>query len=111
MRIAFLFFGDNMADVESLITEELKDEVYRVIEIALEEKLKELEDRIKKLEMLKAELIEAQNEMKKEMEEIKRLTISDKKTSSEKLAEIEKLVMEISGKVDALIEERKKKKR
>ena len=104
--------GEIMAkSIESIVGEELKDEIYRITEIAINEKLQNLEKRISELEMLKAELVEVQNDLKRQVAEIKKMVIADKKTSSERLTEIEKMLDEILGKLKAISEEMKKRKK
>ncbi len=97
--------------IESIVGDELKDEIYRITEIAISDKLQEFEKRLNDLEMLKAELVEVQNDLKKQVSEIKKMVINDKKTSSEKLSEIEKTLDSILGKLKAISDELKKKKK
>ncbi|MGB9719476.1 MAG: hypothetical protein ACPL06_02690 [Candidatus Anstonellales archaeon] len=101
-------------DLQKLIGEELKDEIYRITELAIVERFKEYEKRISDLEMLKAELIETQNELKADMAELKRLMDKQKIGSAEQLGEINKRLAEINGQlksVSKLISEKLEKKK
>ncbi|MEM2948469.1 MAG: hypothetical protein QXL47_04405 [Candidatus Anstonellales archaeon] len=101
-------------DLQKLIGEELKDEIYRITELAIVEKLKEYDKRISELEMLKAELIETQNELKADMAELKRLMDKQKIGSAEQLSEINKRLGEINGQlksVSKILSEKLEKKR
>ena len=89
-----------MAELEKLMGESLKEEIYKIVEIALNERLRELEKRIKALELLKAEVKELEAELKAEVAEIKKMVLEDKKVSGEKLVEIEALLEKILAKLE-----------
>ncbi len=99
-----------MKTQETFINEELKDEIYRIIEIAITDKMEQYEKRIRDLEILKAEIVEIQNELKHEIEKLKSEITNEKSSSSNALLEINKELSKISGELKAISEKLKKKK-
>lgn len=97
--------------IEGLIGEELKDEIYRITEIVINEKIEEFDKRLRDLEIVKAEIVEVQNELKHEIEKLRRNVKEDKKNILSKLNEINKGLSEIFGKLKAIEERLINKKR